>query len=210
MPAETSLSELTAALVAELSKSAAEVDRRQREEYLALATEFGVTQDRYCARAAGLTPEERAAILQKNIDALLQLPPPEPPAGRVRVVRDPVVILLDEPAKGRLVEAFPSAVSVIEATADAARPWRIRRDALEKMIAERLREDATSRYRAGTAAMNAGLPRAQILGGNLTARIHLGQDANGVFTARLATDPAEGASTISVQFGIGAFAVPEK
>ncbi|MEA2345201.1 MAG: hypothetical protein QOF63_3370 [Thermoanaerobaculia bacterium] len=207
MAAEMSLSDLTAALVAELSKSAAEADRRQREEYLALATEFGVSLERYCERAVGLTPDERATILQQNIDALLQLPPIEPPPGRGRAVRDPLVILLDDTAKRRLVDAFPSAAPAIEATTDANRPWRVRRDAVEKLITERLRDDATSRHRAGVAALNAGIPRAQIQGGTLTARIHLRQE-NGVFTAKLATEPAEPASTISVQFGVGAFAAP--
>jgi hypothetical protein len=207
MPVEVSLSDLTAALVAELSKSAAEADRRQREEYVALATEFGVPLDRYCDRAIGLTPEERGTILQQNIDALLQLPPPEPPPGRVRAVRDPLVIVLDEPAKGRLVDSFPSTARLIEATTDASRPWRIRRDVLDPLITNRIREDAAARYRAGAAALNAGIPRAQIQGGTLTARIHLRQLPDGSFTATLA-EPAEPASTISVQFGVGAFATP--
>jgi hypothetical protein len=208
MAAEMSLSELTAALVAELSKSAAEVDRRQREEYLALATEFGVPEERYRERALGLTPEERAAVLQQNIDALLQLPPPVPPPGRVRAVRDPVVILLDEAAKGRLLAAFPDAVPSVEANTDAARPWRIRRDILEKLITDRLQDDAAERHRAATATLNAGLPRAQIQGGTLTAKVHLRQDANGTFTATLASEPAETISTISVQFGVCAFPAP--
>src|SRR3954452_25144999 len=113
MAAEISLSDLTAALVAALSKSAAEADRRQREEYVALTTEFGVPLERYCDRAIGLTPEERGTILQQNIDALLQLPPIEPPPGRVHAVRDPLVIVLDEAAKGRLVASFPSTARLI-------------------------------------------------------------------------------------------------
>jgi hypothetical protein len=205
MAAEMSLSQLTAALVAELSKSAAEVDRRQREEYLALATEFGVTEERYCERAVGLTQEERAAILQQNIDALLQLPPPVPPPGRVPAVRFPVGILLDDAAKGRLLAVFPSAEASVESNADATRPWSIHRDVLEKLITDRLRSEAMERYRAATATLNAGVPHAQIQGGTLTARIHLRQEDNGSFTATLANEPQEAASTISVQFGVGAF-----
>jgi len=195
------LSELTAALVAELSKSAAEADRRQREAYIALAAEVAVPIEQ--------VREHAAAQAQQFIEGELLLHPIEARPGGAAEKLAADVVVLDEAARQRIMQQLPETAALFEKTSLKEAPFQIRREALVGLAAARLRADAETRHREATTALRAGVPRTQIQGGVLTARIQLRQETNGAFTAKLAAEPAEAASTITVNFGMGAFPPPD-
>jgi hypothetical protein len=85
----------------------------------------------------------------------------------------------------------------------------IEREKLERSILEKLCREAEQRYRDIRALLRAGVPRTQIRGGHLSAKVLLEESRGGAVMARLATtEGAKGSdviSTLTIDFAVGVF-----
>lgn len=191
MAAALPLSELTALLARELAESAKTVERRQRDEYVALATEFAGTLAEYRKRALSIPAE------------------PLPDAELAAPEAEAAFLVLNDAERQRLAIAIGAPLDAFEsASVDGAAQWVIRRATVEKLTAAMRQHEADARYRDARAMLSAGVPKAQLRGGSLTVKVILRETESGI-VARLADEhAAAGAditSTLTVNFDLEAF-----
>jgi hypothetical protein len=191
MSAGMPLSEFTALLARQLAESATIADRRQRDDYVALAAEVGCSFESFVERATG-----RAAVERYLEEVVLPLVPEGLRGGALR---------FDETGLERLIAHFGDRIR--EAIENGSEIERYR---LEQVIAEKLRGDAEVRYRDVRALLRTGLPRTQIRGGTLSAKVLLRDDGSGGIMAELpdsksAKECGEAISTLTVELNVGAF-----
>jgi hypothetical protein len=200
MPTALPLSELTALLARELAESAKTVERRQRDEYVALAAEFAGTLSEYRQRALRLSAEEQRV----GADLLA-----EEFASSEAARTEPAFLVLDDVARQHLATSIGAPPDSFEtASAAGAAQWVIRRETVEKLTAQTRQREVDARYRDARALLSVGLPKTQLRGGSLTVKVILSETPCGI-VARLADEHAPtGAditSTLTVNFDLDAF-----
>ncbi|HEX2122477.1 MAG TPA: hypothetical protein VHL59_12615, partial [Thermoanaerobaculia bacterium] len=200
--------EFTALLSRQLAESAAIADRRQRDDYVALAAEVEGTLEAYLDRAIGRTKEERRERAARYLSDVVV--PLVPRTKRPHISWDDTLIRFDRTGLAQMVEHFGDAIrELIDRAADAGK-WVLERRRLEDAILEKLLRDAEARYRDVRARLLAGVPRTQIRGGTLSAKVLLQEDGNGSVIARMASaetakDGGSAISTLTVDFSVSAF-----
>jgi len=208
MTAGLPLAEFTALLARQLAESASVAERRQRDEFVALAAEVDGSLESFIDRFIGGTDEERKTCAVQYIGNVIT---PLLPRGRKpNATWDDALVRLDDTGLGRLIEHFGDSVrEVIDRAAETGK-WVLERTKLEKMILDKLRREAEARYRDIRARLAMGVPKTQIRGGTLTAKVLLLDDGNGSMTARMASpeiakESAAAISTLTVDFSVGSF-----
>jgi hypothetical protein len=208
MSAGMPLAEFTALLSRQLAESAAMADRRQRDDYVALAAEVEGTLEAYLDRVIGRTEEERRERAARYLSDVVV--PLVPRTKRPHISWDDTLIRFDQTGLAQMVEHFGDAIrELIDRAADAGK-WVLERRRLEDAILQKLLRDAEARYRDIRARLVAGVPRTQIRGGTLSAKVLLQEDGNGSVTARMASaesakDGGSAISTLTVDFSVSAF-----
>jgi hypothetical protein len=209
MSAGLPLAEFTALLARQLAESASVAERRQRDEFVALAAEVDGSPESFIDRVIGGTVEERKTCVGQYIGNVIT---PLLTGGRKPNVagNDDALFRLDDTGLGRLIEHFGDSVrEAIDRTTEGGK-WVLERTKLEEMILARLRREAEARYRDIRARLAMGVPKTQISGGTLTAKVLLLDDGNGSMTARMASpeiakESAAAISTLTVDFSVGSF-----
>lgn len=208
MSAGMPLAEFTALLSRQLAESAAMADRRQRDDYVALAAEVEGTLEAYLDRVIGRTSEERRERAARYVSDLVV--PLAPRTKRPHISWDDTLIRFDQAGLAQMLEHFGDTIrGLMDRTADADK-WVLERRRLEDTILEKLLREAEARYRDVRALLVAGVPRTQIRGGTLSAKVLLQEDGNGSVTARMASaetakDGGSAISTLTVDFSVSTF-----
>ncbi|HEY0140517.1 MAG TPA: hypothetical protein VGF48_06455 [Thermoanaerobaculia bacterium] len=208
MAADPTLSELTASLVQELAHSAAEVDRGQREQFVALAREAAMPEEEFCERWVGRTPPEKSRLLERYIGGVFSFIPAL--IGRATKGLASHLIPLDDDARKALIDDLgDDVVPAIEAAPVKGIAWCIAREKLEQLVSKKLRNDAAQRHRELKATLRARLPKVEMSSGTVSVKVLL-RETDGKVTARLATPESvakssEAVSTVTVEFTVGAF-----
>lgn len=205
MAADLTLSELTASLVQELARSAAEVERGQRDEFVALARDAALPEPEFVDRVVGRTATERKPLIDQFLGRVL----PDL-ASRTPLCLATHLVPLDETAKASLVNAFgDDAVRAIESSQVQGVTSVIPRETLEQLVETKLRKDAAERHRELKASLRARLPKIEMARGTLSVKVLL-KETDGKVIARLATPETvrqhtDSVSTVTVDFTVGAF-----
>lgn len=202
MSAGLPLAEFTALLARQLAESAALAERRQRDDYVALAADAGGTLETYLERWVGCTETEQRQTAARYLAEVV--------APLVARPVDEAMVRFDGEGADRLVAHFGESIRpAIEPGAETG-TWAIERYRFEQVVLDKLRGDAEARYRDARLLLRTGVPHTQIRGAKLSAKVFLEDDGNGAITARVASaesakDCCEAISTLTVDFSVGAF-----
>lgn len=181
-PHELSLEDLAVLMVEELRRAIQSSELEQARLWTASVGSVGATEEGHVAKALGMTPEERAATASAYAEsAILPILLAGGKASRI--------ISFDAAGRDYLLGAFAgleverpartglSHMTTIEAmlrpTRSAARPWSIDRAALLAFVQARLAQEARESYRLLRVAVQRGIPRVQVTGGELVAKVTL-------------------------------------
>lgn len=208
MTAGLPLAEFTALLTRQLAESAALADRRQRDDFVALAVEVEGTIEDYVGKAIGRTETDRNATAARYVTDLIGALLPA--AAPLQQAVDGALLRFDKGVCDGLIGHFGDAVKeVLELGADAG-TWVLERGKLERCALDKLRQDAEKRYLDIRTMLRTGVPRTQIRGGNLSVKVLLEESSGGGIVARLpaadmAKDVSGAVSTLTVDFAVDAF-----
>jgi hypothetical protein len=214
MNAGLPLPELMALLARQLAESATMAERRQRDDYVALAAEVEGSLESYIDRAIGGTEKDRRTAAARCLtDIALPILPILsilPKNLRLPNITDATMIGLDKAGCDRLIDLLGETIRDLFEAGSRAGTWYVEREKLERCVVEKLRRDAEKRYVDIRALLRAGVPRTQIRGGQLSAKLLLEENGSGTVLARLAsTEATKGSgdviSTITIDFNVGAF-----
>lgn len=208
MSAGLPLAEFTALLARQLAESATMADRRQRDEYVALAAEVDGTLESFVDRVIGCTEKERRATAARYITEVVL--PFLPRSNGVPYAADETLIRFDKGGHDRLIEHFGEMIREVLEMGTSAGLWVMEREKLERSILDKLRRDAERRYSDVRALLRAGVPRTQIQGGRLSAKVLLEENGGGSVMVRLASMEAakecgDVISTLMIDFTVGVF-----
>jgi hypothetical protein len=202
------LAEFTALLTRQLTESAVLADRRQRDDFVALATEVEGTIEDYVRKAVGCTDADRSAAAARYvtevIGSLL------PPAAPLHQAVDDALVRFGRGVRDGLIAHFGDAVKDALELGTDAETWVLERGKLERCALDKLRQDAEKRYVDIRTMLRTGVPRTQIRGGHLSVKVLLEEGSGGGVVARLpAADAAKGVSdavsTLTLDFFVDAF-----
>jgi len=208
MTAGLPLAEFTALLTRQLTESAVLADRRQRDDFVALATEVEGTIEEYVRKAVGHTETDQSAAAARYVtDVVGSL---LPAAARLQQVADGALLRFDSAVRDNLIGHFGEALKeILELGADA-QTWVLDRGKLERCALDKLRQDAEKRYADIRTMLRTGVPRTQIRGGHLAVKVLLEEGSGGSIVARLpptdtAKDVSDSVSTLTLDFIVDAF-----
>lgn len=208
MAADLTLSDLTASLVQELARSAVEVERGQRDQWVALAAEAAMPEEEYYKRWVGRTPAEKQNHMERYIGGAFPFLATLI-AGTAERLASHLIPLDDEARTALVVDLGDEVVAEIKTSAVKGIPWVIAREKLEQLVAKKMRGEAAAQQRELKATLRARMPKVDMSRGTLSVKVLL-RESEGKVTARLAT--AEGVatnpetvSTVTVEFTVGAF-----
>jgi len=207
MNADLPLAEFTALLARQFSESATVAERRQRDDYVALAAEVDGPLESYLDRTLGCTDSERREVAERYLSEVVM---PMLSRSRKMAKLDETVLRFDRSGLDRLVEHFGESIREAIEPGAGASTWAIERLRIDHLVREKLRWEAEARYRDIRALLRSGIPHTQIRGGKLSAKVLLQEGRGGSVTARLvsaesARDCSEAISTLTVDFTVGAF-----
>lgn len=202
MAVEQTLSDLTASLMQELARSAADVDRGQRDQWVALAREAALPEEEFVGSL--VTP----AAVEQYIGAAYPFLPDL--TARTANCLASHMVPLDDAAKAALAaDLGEEALAAVAASPVNGVPLVIARETLQQLVAKKLRAEAAERRRVLQATLRARVPKVEIARGTLSVKVLL-RETEGKMTARLATPEGvarspEAVSTVTVEFTVGAF-----
>lgn len=209
MPPELSIEDLAVLMVEELHRALQSSELEQARLWTQSVATVGATEEGHVAKALGMTPEERTATASAYAESVVL---PILLAGR----KASRAVTFDATGRDHLLRAFagleierpvkqgaPQKMAIealLRPTRNATWPWSIDRGALLEFTQVKLAQEARESYRLLRAAVQRGLPRVHVTGGELVAKVTLsvaaGQDtskaAPGAGRASAAAGPRSG------------------